>query len=72
MRWTGGGACAGDYAASLGKVALPVAELARRVPGLAGLATRLGLELDTLYFLQTAVRWGREGEGRVSRAPAVA
>jgi hypothetical protein len=63
MRWTGGGACAGDYAATLCKVALPVAELARGVAGLARLATRLGLELNTLYFLQTAVRYGKGGKG---------
>ena len=62
MRWAGGGACAGDYAASLGEVTLPVAELTRRVAGLAGLATGLGLELDTLYLLQTAVRSGKGGE----------
>jgi len=61
MRWTGGGACTGDYAASLGKVPLPVAKLTGRVSGLASLATRLGLDLDTLYLLQTAVQSEREG-----------
>jgi hypothetical protein len=66
MRRTGGGACAGDYAASLGKVPLPVAKLTGRVSGFASLATRLGLDLDTLYLLQTAVQSEREG-GRGSR-----
>jgi len=61
MRRTGGGACTGDYAASLGKVPLPVTELTGRVAGLASLATRLGLDLDTLYLLQTAVRSERGG-----------
>jgi hypothetical protein len=62
VRWARGGARAGDYAASLGKVPLPVAELTGRVAGLAGLATRLGLDLDALYLLQTAARVGT-GEG---------
>jgi len=61
MRWTGGGACTGDYAASLGKVPLPVAKLTGRVASLASLATRLGLDLDTFYLLQTAVQSEREG-----------
>lgn len=71
MRRTGGSACTGDYAASLGKVPLPVTELTGRVSGLASLATRLGLDLDTLYLLQTAARserGGRKGEQRVSQS----
>lgn len=59
MRWTGAGACTGHYATSLGKIPLPVTELARGVACLTGLATGLRLDLNTLDFLQTTIskRW---------------
>jgi hypothetical protein len=51
----GSGAGTGDDAASLGKVPLTITELAGSVASLAGFTTGLVLDLDTLYFLQTAV-----------------
>jgi len=50
------GACASDYVASFGKVLAPVAKLTRHVAGLAGLAARLGLDMDTHYSIQTAMQ----------------
>jgi hypothetical protein len=60
---TGSSARTGDDTASLGKVPLTITELAEGVASLAGFATGLGLDLDTLDFLQTAVCWkkGRDG-----------
>jgi hypothetical protein len=52
---TGSSACASDDAASLGKVPLAITELTGSITSLAGFATGLGLDLNTLDFLQTAV-----------------
>jgi hypothetical protein len=52
---TGSSACASDDAASLGKVPLAITELTGSITGLAGFAAGLGLDLDTLDFLQTAM-----------------
>lgn len=57
MCWAGASACPGDYAAALGKVALPVTKQTRRVATLTGLATRMGLDLHTLDFFETTI-WG--------------
>lgn len=55
MSGTGSSACASDDAASLGKVPLAITELTGSITSLAGFATGLGLDLNTLDFLQTAV-----------------
>ena len=60
MGGTGSSAGTGDDAASLGKVPLAITELTGSITSLAGFATGLGLDLDTLDFLQTAVL---EGDG---------
>jgi hypothetical protein len=77
VRRTGSSACASDDAASLGKVPLAITELTGGITSLAGFATGLGLDLDTLDFLQTTVLEGMdeqfdEGETRASDAPIVA
>jgi hypothetical protein len=61
-------ACASDYAASLGKVPLAITELAGSAAGLAGLATGLGLDLDTLDLLQATVFGGGWVSGSTAEA----
>ena len=56
MRRAGASACSGDYAASLGKVALSVTKLTGRVASLTCLATVKGLDLYTLDFFEATVR----------------
>jgi hypothetical protein len=55
VRWTRTSACTGNYAASLGEVALPVAELAWGVASLTSLATGMGLDLNTFNLLETTI-----------------
>ena len=78
MRGARASACASDYAASFGKVPLAIKELAGGAAGLAGLATSLGLDLDTLDLLQATVFGKGMGERfhgggrRASYGPVVA
>jgi hypothetical protein len=65
VRGTGSSACASDDAASLGKVPLAITELTGSITSLAGFATGLGLDLDALDFLQTAML--EEAKGWMSK-----
>jgi hypothetical protein len=55
VRWARTSACTGNYAASLGEVALPVTKLARGVASLTSLATGMGLDLNAFNFLETTI-----------------